>query len=123
MISELREELMAEVDEEWAEEIRHLRMTQGQPDTARDPIALRALLRIGDRGEERANFGSRTSGGPGIAAGGGVLRIDRSANIGLIVKKGDKIVALDRLSEPVFEVFNVDDRSHLRLICELGDAV
>ena len=122
MISELRAELMAEVDEEWAELIRHLPMDQGQPDQARDPIEFHALLRTGERGEERANFGRRSSASPGIAANGGVLRIDRTANIGLTLKKGDKIVALDRLSLPVFEIQHVDDRSHLRLICELGDA-
>ena len=33
-----------------------------------------------------------------------------------------RVIALDRDGLPVFEVLSVDDRSHLRLICELGDA-
>lgn len=117
MDADVRAELMAEVDEEWAERLRHLPMKAGQPDPDRQVAELHALLRTGEREQNRARK-SRAQ----IAAGGGVLRLDRTAYADITLRQHDKIVALDRRGEPVFEVLSVDDRSHLRLICELGDA-
>jgi hypothetical protein len=56
-----------------------------------------------------------------MTSDGGTLRIDRQAYPDLEVRKGDKLVALDRDGQPIFEFQSVDDRSHLRLICDLGD--
>lgn len=118
----LREDLMAEVDDLWSEAIRHLPLASGQKDPNRGAVEIAACLRTGGRDTERLNFGRGNKGRAGVMADGGYLRIDRSAYPDLVVRKGDKVVALDRDGQPVFEVQAVDDRSHLRLICELGDA-
>lgn len=118
----LREELMEVVDDIWAETLRHLPLVSGQEDLTREKVEFTAVVRTGDRGVERMNFGRGVAARPGIAASGGHLRIDRLVHPEIAVRKGDKFVALDREGEPAFEVLSVDDRSHLRLICELGDA-
>lgn len=118
----LREDLMAEVDDVWSETIRHLPLADGRKDAGRDAVEFTAVLRTGDRDAERMNFGHGINARAGVMADGGYLRIDRLVHAALVVRKGDKVVALDRDGRPVFEVLSVDDRSHLRLICELGDA-
>ncbi len=122
MDPELRAELREAVDEVWAERVRHLPMDAGEPDTSREPSEFTALLRTGDRTAEEVNFGRGNSSRGAIVADGGFLRLDRSEFPDLELRKHDKLVALDRDSQPIFEVMHVDDRSHLRLICELGDA-
>ena len=59
---------------------------------------------------------------PVLQLAAGVLRIDREVNPDLVIRKGDKVTALERAGKPVFEIKFVNDRSHLRLICDLGDA-
>ena len=122
MLGDLRKELMEEVDDVWAETLRHLPLSSGQQDQTREVVEFIAVVRTGDREAERMNFGRGNTARSGIMAAGGHVRIDRSVYPDLIVRKGDKFVALEREGEPAFEVLNVDDRSHLRLICELGDA-
>lgn len=122
MLKEFQEELRAEVDDVWAETIRHLPLSGGQVDGNRSPAEFVAVLRTGDRNVERSNFGRGNNSRSGVAATGGVLRIDRPANPDLSIRQHDKVVALERAGQPVFEVMHVDDRSHLRMICELGDA-
>ena len=112
---------MAEVDDVWAEIIRHLPMSNGAPDETREKVEFVALLRTGDQEPRRPHFGRGNKGRAGVTADGGTLRIDRSANPDLEIRKDDRIVALERGGEPAFEILSVDDRSHLRLICELGD--
>ncbi|TDE34130.1 hypothetical protein [Antarcticimicrobium sediminis] len=118
----LREDLVAEVDDVWSEAIRHLPLSDGKKDPGRDAVEFTAVLRTGDRDAERMNFGRGNNARAGVTADGGYLRINRAENAALVVRKGDKVVALERVGQPVFEVQSVDDRSHLRLICELGDA-
>ena len=118
----LREELMEEVDDVWAEAVRHLPLISGSKDPDRAAVEIIAVLRTSDRETARMNFGRGTNARAGVTADGGSLRIDRAVYAALVVRKGDKVVALDRDGQPVFEVLSVDDRSHLRLICELGDA-
>lgn len=120
--NDLKADLKAEVDDVWAEAVRHLPLADGRPDPDRDPVEVTALLRTGDRDAERMHFGRGNNAPAGVTADGGYLRIDRTAHPALLVRKGDKLVALEREGQPVFEVQSVDDRSHLRLICELGDA-
>ncbi|EEB72876.1 conserved hypothetical protein [Ruegeria sp. R11] len=121
-MKEYAEELASAVDDEWSEEIRILPMRDGEPDPERKPLELLAVLRTGERREERYSFGSRAASLPGIAASGGTLKIRRSDFPALDVQKDDKVVALDRHGEPVFLVRMVDDRSHHRIILQLEDA-
>ncbi|MBT2130118.1 hypothetical protein [Aliiroseovarius lamellibrachiae] len=122
MESGLRAELMGEVDEVWSETLRHLPLSSGQQDPTREKVEFVAVVRTGDREAERVSFGRGSTSRSSIMAAGGYLRIDRLAYPDLQLRKGDKLVALERENEPAFEVLSVDDRSHLRLICELGDA-
>jgi hypothetical protein len=122
MNSEFKNELMEAVDDVWSEPLRHLPLSSGLQDPSRSTVDFEAVLRTGDREMARLGSGRGNSARTSVAAAGGHLRIDRSAYPDLAVNKGDKLVALGRQGEPVFEVLMVDDRSHLRLICELGDA-
>ena len=122
MFEELREELKKEVDNIWSESVRLLPLKDGMQDTDRQKVVLSAILRTGDREPEGMNFGSGKNARSSVMANGGYLRIDRTAYPDLIVKKHDKLLALSRDGTPVFEIIAVDDRSHLRLVCELGDS-
>lgn len=118
----LRAELMEEVDDVWSETVRHLPLDSGQQDQTREKVEFTAVIRTGDRDAEGMKFSRGNNVRSGIMASGGYLRIDRAVHPEIEVRKGDKFVALERDGEPAFEVLSVDDRSHLRLICELGDA-
>jgi hypothetical protein len=122
MGNEFKNELMEAVDDVWGETLRHLPLSAGQEDRTREKVEFTAVVRTGDRETEQMNFGRGNNARSGIAAAGGHLRIDRSVHPDIQVRKGDKFVALERAGEPAFEVLLVDDRSHLRLIVELGDA-
>lgn len=122
LCAELAEELAEGVDEVWAETIRFLPMNDGLPDETRGHPEFQAVLRTGSKDEERVSFGKRSAPPPGFTGAGGTLRIDRGAHPDLLMRQDDKIVALDRAGEPVFLIALVDDRSHHRLIVELGDA-
>ena len=118
----LRQELVAEVDDVWSETVRHLPLADGRKDPERAAMEFIAVLRTGERDAQAMNFGRGSRPRARVAADGGTLRIDRAAYPTLLIRKGDKVVALGRDGQPVFDVLLVDDRSHLRLICELGDS-
>ncbi|NIZ11083.1 hypothetical protein [Pseudooceanicola sp. HF7] len=122
MDADLRADLQAEVDDVWSEPIRHLPMSGAVSDMSRDMAEIAAILRTGMRDEDRPSFVGSSGRRRGVLASGGWLKIDRAAWPALTPRKGDKVVALDRPGQPVFDVLAVDDRSHLRLICDLGDA-
>jgi hypothetical protein len=122
MRKNFKNELMEAVDDVWAETLRHLPLSFGAQDLTREKVEFVAVVRTGERDAAKLSFGRGNTARSGIAAAGGQLRLDRSAYPDVELKKGDKIVALERTGEPAFEVLLVDDRSHLRLICELGDA-
>ncbi len=122
MDQDLKDELTSSVDDFWAETIRVLAMDAGQPDASRPAREIDAVLRTNRRNADNASFGRGKSARVGLSSDGAELRVDRTSFHDLILRKGDKVVALDRLGEPVFEIQTVDDRSHLRLICGLGDA-
>jgi hypothetical protein len=92
------------------------------PDETRGHPEFQAVLRTGSKDEERVSFGKRSAPPPGFTGSGGRLRINRVAYPDLLMRQDDKLVALDRAGEPVFLIALVDDRSHHRLIVELGDA-
>lgn len=121
MMGSLRRELMSAVDDVWAERLKHLPLDQGQQDSDRAPSEFYAILRTGERNAEGIKYRKGHSSRAGINGDGGSLRIDRSAFGDLNLRKGDKILAMDRPGEPIFEILSVDDRDHLRLVCELGD--
>lgn len=119
---DLLDELKEEVDEAWAENVRVLPLLAGQPDPDRSPEAVVAPLVTRKREESVVGYPGRSHSRLRVSAGGGELRINRTAYPNLLIRQGDKCVALDRAGEPVFEVSHVDDRDVLRLICALEDA-
>ncbi len=119
---ELAEELKEAVDEEWAEVIKLLPQSDGVPDANREPVLFDAVLRTGDRAVVGMQFGRSREASGGLSAEGGQLRINRSAYPELVIRQHDKIVAQTRHGAPIFEISQVDDRSHLRLICTLSEA-
>lgn len=119
---DLREELMDEIDEEWAERIRLLPLSNMQPDPEREQTEFYAVLRTNDQTREDMNFDKGNVSRAAFMASGGMLRINPMAWPELELREGDKILALDRPDEPVFEIGSVDRRSHLRLVCLLKDA-
>ena len=112
-----RARLMKVVDKAFAESLRHLPMKDGAPDPDRAPAEFQAVLRTG----ERETPGRLRDMRPGVLADGAHLRIDRGEHPELSPRKGDKFVALERPGQPIFEALSIDDRSHLRLIVDLGD--
>lgn len=115
-------DLREAVDEVWSERIRLLPMLDGRPDAERSPVEIGAVLRTGERTAHRSQFGRGNNDRAGVAAAPATLRIDLLVYPGLVLRKKDKVVALDRGVEPVFEVTEIDDRSHLRLICGLAES-
>lgn len=121
MDADLRAELMGAVDAEWSETIRHLPLVSGVADQTREVSEFTAVLRTGERHAEGLGFGRGKGARVAVSMAGGVLRVDRSAWPDLDLRDGDKCVALSRDGEPLFEFLSIDRRSHLRLICDLGD--
>ena len=121
MDADLREELMGEIDDVFGEAMRILPLTDGRRDRDREPLEIIAVLRTGDRRGQDIDARAGSVGRPGLMADGASLGINRAAWPDLVIRKGDNAVALERNGEPMFEVLSVDDRSHLRLICALGD--
>ncbi len=121
MDADLREELMGEIDDVFGEAMRILPLADGRSDRDREPVEIIAVLRTGDRRGQDIDARAGSVGRPGLMTDGASLRINRAASPDLVIRSGDKAVALERNGEPVFEVLSVDDRSHLRLICALGD--
>lgn len=122
MDASIKQDLREAVDETFGEAVRHLPLSGGRVDGERLVSEFVAVLRTGGRASRDIRVGRGETARPGVTAVGGTLRIDRDLNPTLVVRKHDKVVALERPGVPVFEILSVDDRSHLRLICQLGDA-
>lgn len=122
MDSTLRDELKEAVDAVWDEALRHLPMAGAAPDAEREVAVFRAVLRTGERDGATTRPGRSDREGARLLGDGGELRLDRTAWPDVVLRQDDMVVALDRPGEPVFEIQSVDDRHHLRLVCQLGDA-
>lgn len=119
----LRDKVLADVDNAFAEPVRHSPMTSnGTSDPARPVTVLEAPLRTG--GGQNTNVGGGNNGSwrTRIVAQKAELHIDPTKYPDLVIRKGDKIRALARKGQPLFDVLFVDDRNHTRLVVELGEA-
>jgi hypothetical protein len=118
---ELRNKVVATVDEKFAEPVRLSPMKGGAPDPDRPQRVIEAVLRTG------ASKGGSIEGGQGrgwrsrLQAGTSELHIDRVKYPDVLLKKGDAVRAISRAGEPAFEVLAVDDRNYGRLIMSLGE--
>ena len=120
MDADLRAELAGEVDATFGETVAFHPKANGTDDPDRDASEIVAVLCTGERGDAIGGERRKTIR-VGVNASGGSLRIDRTAYPDLVVRQDDRIRAIERAGQPWFDVLSVDDRSHLRLILELGD--
>ena len=119
---QLRDRVLAKVDEAFAEPVRHSPMRGAAADPARQVSIIEAPLRTG--GGENTNLagGHQQSWRTRIVAQKAELHIDPVKYPDIVVRRGDRIRALFRRGQPLFEVLHVDDRDHTRLVVELGEA-
>lgn len=118
---DLRDKVLAGVDHAFAEPIRISFMKNGSADPVRPQIVIEAVLRVGEG--KSTNIGIVMGGGwrTRIVADKAQLHIDRSSYSGPQPRQGDRIRAISRHGEPLFEVADVDDRSHTRLVLNLTE--
>ena len=118
----LRDKVLAGVDHVFAEPVRLSFFKNGALDPARPAIEIEAVLRVGE-GKTTSVAGSRDAGWRSrIVADKAQLHIDRATYTGPQPQQGDKVKALSRPGEFWFEVADVDDRSHTRLVLNLNEA-
>jgi hypothetical protein len=119
---ELRNAILASVDLKFAEPIRFLFLKAGVPDATRVSVVADAVLRVGEGKTTSVAAGRGEGWRSRIMADKAELHIDPAAYAGPVIKVGDKIKALSRAGEPLFEVAGIDDRSHTRLVLQLTEA-
>lgn len=119
---ELRDKVLVGVDHVFAEPVRLSFFKSGVLDPSRPAVEIEAVLRVG----EGKNTSVSSDGSRGwrsrIVADKAQLHIDRVKYPDLVVRTGDKVKALSRPGEFWFEVSDVDDRSHTRLVLNLNEA-
>lgn len=93
----------------------------GKVDPARQPVTVRGILRVG-AGSGDSPAGRVQSWGMRIAAGKARAWITRDTYTGPALRKGDKVRALDRASQPWWEINVVDDREPERITLHLTEA-
>lgn len=119
----LRDRVVAAVDQVFAEpvEIKFLD-ARGRQDAARPAVTVEAILRS-DPERVSSPAGGRTAESPvRVSAAPAKLFIDPWRYEGPEIRRGDKVVAVSRPGEPVFEVLSVQARTHTRMVCTLGEA-
>lgn len=121
---DLRDKVLAGVDHVFAEPVLLSFLTKagGPQDPARPSVEIEAVLRVGEGKNTSVTGGNATSWRSRIVADKAQLHIDRAAYTGPQPKTGDKVRALSRHGQPWFEVADVDDRSHTRLVLNLNEA-
>lgn len=119
---DLRNELFAAVDEEFAEPIQIAYLKDGSEDNSRQSCEIEAVLRTEAERPTPLTGGKDKTWNAQVAAHVSELSIDREAYPNIALRKGDKVRALARNGQPWFEVSEVDDRSHRRLKIRLGNA-
>ena len=119
---ELRDKVLAGVDHVFAEPVRLSFFKSGALDPSRPAIEVEAVLRVGEGKNTSVSGGNAASWRTRIVADKAQLHIDRATYSGPQPKTGDKVRALSRPGEFWFEVADVDDRSHTRLVLNLNEA-
>ena len=118
----LRDKVLAGVDHVFAEPVRLSFFRSGVLDPSRPAIEIEAVLRVGEGKTTNVSGGNAASWRTRIVADKAQLHIDRVKYTDLVVRTGDKVKALSRPGEFWFEVADVDDRSHTRLVLNLNEA-
>ena len=118
----IRDRVQKAVDKTFAEEVELKFLKGGVSDAERENTNVTAPLRTRDVAAKNLSGGMAQKWKTKIAAAGGTLSISRVSYVGPIPQKGDKVRAIERPGQPFFEVLDIDDRSHARLVLMLGDA-
>jgi hypothetical protein len=118
---ELRDRVLSAVDFKFAEPVRISFMSAGRVDTTRPTVLLEAVLRGGEGKATNVAVSASSSWRSRIVAGKAELHIDRARYAGPQPQPGDKVRALSRHGEPVWEVSGIDDRSYTRLVLQLNE--
>jgi len=119
----LRDRVLADVDQKFAEPVKLFFIAKnGKADPDRLAMEIEAILRVGGGKQSRASGGASESWRTRIAPGKAELHIDRATYTGPAFSVGDKLKALSRAGEPMFEVLDIDDRGEARLVLELGES-
>lgn len=118
----LRDRVIAAVDGVFAEPVRISPMKGGMTDPDRSQVVIEAPLRTNDAKEGSPSGGQNDrTWRARIAAQTAELHVDRQTYPTLVIAAGDKIRALSRPGEPVFEVVHVDTRGATRNIAYLRE--
>lgn len=118
---DLRDKVLASVDSKFAEPVRLSFMKGGLVDATRPTIDIDAVLRVGEGKSTSVSGGASQTWRSRIVADKAQLHIDRTIYTGPQIRGGDKVKAIARHGEPWFEVVDVDDRSHTRLVLNLNE--
>lgn len=117
----LRDRAVAAVDAVMAEEVRLLFLDKGRADASRASTTVKGVLRAGGS-DVRTPTGGRAWASR-IAAGKAELHLSRAGyGPAPVLRKGDKVKALERAGQPLWEVSHVDDRHHDRVVVALSEA-
>ncbi|WP_099864726.1 hypothetical protein [Pararhizobium haloflavum] len=117
----LRDDIAEAIDEEFGELVKIWPKKDGVTDPERANLTIIAVVRT--RPEQRNNLaGGRTRNwNASVSAGTTELRIAIGRYPEIRLRRGDIVEAVEREGGPLFEVLSVQDRSHVRLIAELGE--
>lgn len=115
----VRDTVVAAVDQRFAETVRLSPMSGGKSDQQRPQREIVAVLRTGAEKSNSVDPANPAAWQSKIAAGKAMIYIDRARYPDIIVRKQDAVRAMDRPGQPAFEVSLVDDRNHTRLTIEL----
>ena len=118
----LRDRVLARVDHVFAEPIRLLPLDGSVVDADRDPVEFEAVLRTSRGDDSNLSGGTAQRWNMRFDAQKSVLFIDRAVYSIVRMRENDKIKALARPGQPLFEVGPIDDRGHARLVVELREA-
>ena len=115
-----------QLDHVFAEPVRLSFFKSGVLDPSRPAIEIEAVLRVGEGKTTNVSGGMAQSWRTRIVADKAQLHIDREKYPDLVVpnttSEKPKVRALSRHGQPWFEVADVDDRSHTRLVLNLNEA-
>jgi hypothetical protein len=112
----------AAVDAKFAEPVRLSFMKDGRPDPGRRQVVVNGMLLVGVGKNTTAGANRTSSWRTRITSGKAELHLDRTQYDGPVPKEGDKVRAVSRPGMPLFDVLAVDDRSHTRIVVQLGEA-
>jgi hypothetical protein len=111
------------VGKAFAELVRLSFMKNGTADQDRPAVTIEATLHTGGDDSNVMDGANRGDGFRSrLSAGQAELFIDRATYTGPMPRKGDKVRALAREGEPVWEVSGVSDRYSNLLVVSLGQA-